>query len=211
MAEEHGLELVAALYSQALDLTADLTRHWGSSRQPHLAAAVPALLPALSFTPGLLPTCWRWLATHLGLPLEAPLEATRGLDVAALHSGYKGLAPAHALVLGLFCRLYAHLLTVVDDSEFYASAPRLLHPPPPSPPGAAAAAASGPGGVRAGGELSLGQARAVVACLNSLVFHTYLPAPPRPPKPEGGQGSLLASRAAPPRPLLPPRCPWGGW
>ncbi len=61
-------------------------------------------LNALAFAPSLLPAIWRWLAVHLGLPLEAPLEASLGLDVAALRGGYKALSPPHACVLGVFCR-----------------------------------------------------------------------------------------------------------
>ncbi len=46
----------------------------------------------------------RWLANDLGLPLEAPAEATRGWDVASLAQGMQGLAPHHAIALGVFCR-----------------------------------------------------------------------------------------------------------
>ena len=41
----------------------------------------------------------------MGLPLEAPREATRGWDVATLRAGMQGLNPDHAPKLGLFCRL----------------------------------------------------------------------------------------------------------
>ena len=41
----------------------------------------------------------------MGLPLEAPKEATRGWDVATLRAGMQGLDPDHAPKLGLFCRL----------------------------------------------------------------------------------------------------------
>ena len=51
-----------------------------------------------------LPRLWRWLATSLGLPLEAPMEATRGWDIASLQMGLRGVDPAHAAVFGLFCR-----------------------------------------------------------------------------------------------------------
>ena len=40
----------------------------------------------------------------VGLPLEAPKEATRGWDVATLRAGTQGLNPDHAPKLGLFCR-----------------------------------------------------------------------------------------------------------
>ena len=40
----------------------------------------------------------------MGLPLEAPKEATRGWDVATLRAGMQGLDPDHAPKLGLFCR-----------------------------------------------------------------------------------------------------------
>lgn len=47
----------------------------------------------------------RWCAMTMGLPLEAPREATRGWDVATLRAGMQGLNPEHAPKLGLFCRL----------------------------------------------------------------------------------------------------------
>lgn len=41
---------------------------------------------------------------NVGLPLEAPQEATRGWDVPSLRQGMQGLQPQHAAMLGLFCR-----------------------------------------------------------------------------------------------------------
>ena len=52
----------------------------------------------------ILPNLWRWLAMSLGLPLEAPMEATRGWDISALQHGVPGLAAQHAAIFGLFCR-----------------------------------------------------------------------------------------------------------
>ncbi len=52
----------------------------------------------------LLLRLWRWLAMGLGLPLEAPMEATRGWDIASLQKGLQGVAPSHAALFGLFCR-----------------------------------------------------------------------------------------------------------
>jgi hypothetical protein len=63
-----------------------------------------ALINTLAFAPDLLLKLWRWLAVVVGLPLEAPLEASRGLDVAAVAGGARGLPAQHALVLGVFCR-----------------------------------------------------------------------------------------------------------
>lgn len=76
---------------------------------------MPSVLNSLAFMPGLLPRLWKQLCVLLGLPREAPLAATRGLDVAALGRGYTGLPAPGALALGLFCRLACHLLLVVDD------------------------------------------------------------------------------------------------
>lgn len=67
------------------------------------AGSVSAL-NTLAFTPQILPALWRWLALNVGLPLEAPAGARLGLDVAAVAGGAQSLAPAHALVLGVFCR-----------------------------------------------------------------------------------------------------------
>ncbi len=46
----------------------------------------------------------------MGLPLEAPKEATRGWDIPTLRAGLQGLAPKHAPKLGLFCRCLCCLL-----------------------------------------------------------------------------------------------------
>jgi hypothetical protein len=46
----------------------------------------------------------------MGLPLEAPKEATRGWDIPTLRAGLQGLAPEHAPKLGLFCRCVCRLL-----------------------------------------------------------------------------------------------------
>lgn len=63
-----------------------------------------SVLNVLAFAPKLLPSLWTWLARTAGLPLEAPLQASRGLDIAAVAKGPEGLAPTVALVMGLFCR-----------------------------------------------------------------------------------------------------------
>lgn len=72
-----------------------------SSRSDQLSSSV---LNVLAFAPGVLPGMWRWLAVVAGLPLEAPLQASRGLDIAAVSGGPDGLGQPVALVLGLFCR-----------------------------------------------------------------------------------------------------------
>lgn len=41
-----------------------------------------SVLNVLAFAPKLLPSLWGWLARTAGLPLEAPLQASRGLDIA---------------------------------------------------------------------------------------------------------------------------------
>jgi hypothetical protein len=43
-----------------------------------------SVLNVLAFAPQLLPALWQWLARTAGLPLEAPLQATRGLDIAGV-------------------------------------------------------------------------------------------------------------------------------
>ncbi|MEW5298302.1 MAG: hypothetical protein WDW36_001442 [Sanguina aurantia] len=130
-----------------------------------LFAGVPGVLNTLAFAPTLLPTLWRWLAVVMGLPLQAPATATMGLDVASLANGYKSINPAHSAVLGLFCRAHCQLLLVLDDNEFY----KLQQP------------------------FSLDTSRAIATSLNSLIYHTYLPATPQP--------AHLSS----PKPLPPPQ------
>ena len=61
-------------------------------------------LPEQALGCDMLPRLWRWLAPALGLPLEAPAQATRGWDIAALVRGVPGVAPHNAAVFGLFCR-----------------------------------------------------------------------------------------------------------
>eukprot|EP00879_Flechtneria_rotunda_P007931 GHRR01008309.1.p1 GENE.GHRR01008309.1~~GHRR01008309.1.p1 ORF type:complete len:968 (+),score=427.16 GHRR01008309.1:1220-4123(+) len=106
-----------------------------------------SVLNVIAFHPGLLPAMWRWLALTAGLPLEAPLQASRGLDIAAVAGGPEGMQPHVVLVLGLFCRSLAQLLLVLDDADLHT------HQTP----------------------FSLGTSRAVVSTLNSLVFHTWFP------------------------------------
>ncbi|KAI7846263.1 hypothetical protein COHA_000243 [Chlorella ohadii] len=126
-------------------------------------AATARLLSALAFGTQLLARLWRHLATSIGLPLEAPLQAswvfscwlqldchggaTRGWEVATLRRGIAGLQPEAAAQLGLFCRVYCHHLAVVDDWEFWERQQ----------------------------PFSLGQQRAIAAALNTLVFRTQLP------------------------------------
>ncbi|KAL4858841.1 E3 ubiquitin-protein ligase UPL7 [Chlorella vulgaris] len=105
------------------------------------------LLSALAFGTQLLPRLWRHLAIGVGLPLDAPLQATRGWEVATLRHGVAGLLPEAAAQLGLFCRVYGHQLLVVDDFEFYDKQQTF----------------------------TLGQQRAIAAVLNTLVFRTQLP------------------------------------
>jgi hypothetical protein len=66
-----------------------------------------AVLNVVAFAPGVLPGVWRWLAVTAGLPLEAPLQASRGLDIAAVAGGPDGLQKPVGLVMGLFCRCAA--------------------------------------------------------------------------------------------------------
>ncbi|WIA29294.1 hypothetical protein OEZ86_011799 [Tetradesmus obliquus] len=106
-----------------------------------------AVLNVVAFAPGILPGVWRWLALAAGLPLEAPLQASRGLDIAAVAGGPDGLAQPVALVMGLFCRGLAQLLQVLDDTDLH----QRQEP------------------------FTLGASRAIASTLNSLVFHTAFP------------------------------------
>jgi hypothetical protein len=75
-----------------------------SSQRADGQGLASSVLSVLAFAPGLLPSLWQWLARTAGLPLEAPLQASRGLDIAAVCGGPHGLRPTVALVMGLFCR-----------------------------------------------------------------------------------------------------------
>ncbi|GIL45377.1 hypothetical protein Vafri_2627 [Volvox africanus] len=141
-----GVESYSDMCCVAIELLPRLSAAFSDSG---IRADVPGLLNALAFSPGILSRMWRWLCFALRLPRECPAAASRGLDVAALAGGYAGLQPRSARALGLFCRVYAQLLLVLDDGEFY----ELQQP------------------------LELAAARAVGTSLNSLVFHTYLPKP----------------------------------
>lgn len=118
-----------------------------SSASSSTASSFPNILNTLAFAPDILPRQWKWLSFSLGLPLEAPIGATRGLDVASLSRGFRDLSHDKSIALGVFCRLYHHLLLVLDDYEFH----ELQQP------------------------LNLGQARAIATSINSLVVHSYLP------------------------------------
>lgn len=88
--------------STAAAHTGHANRQSGSCSGSVLSCAV---LNVLSFAPGVLPGLWRWLAVTAGFPLEAPLQASRGLDIAAVAQGPQGLQEQVVVVLGLFCRL----------------------------------------------------------------------------------------------------------
>lgn len=62
-----------------------------------------SVLNVLAFAPRLLPSLWDWLAPTAGLPLEAPLQATRGLDIAGQHRIRPAVAHVHAALLRLPC------------------------------------------------------------------------------------------------------------
>ncbi len=94
----------AATSSTAPAAAAAASSSTGAAQEQAPQLSVPSALNALAFSPPVLPQLWRWLAGDLGLPLEAPFEASRGLDVASLAGGVEALAPHHAAALGLFCR-----------------------------------------------------------------------------------------------------------
>jgi hypothetical protein len=96
----------AAAAASATGAVADIT---GADNGSSKAAAgngqvATAVLNVVAFAPGILPGVWRWLALAVGLPLEAPLQASRGLDIAAVAGGPDGLPKPVAVVMGLFCR-----------------------------------------------------------------------------------------------------------
>ncbi len=109
-----GLESFALMCDTAMRVLPDLSRALAEAaatprqqqqRQQRAAAAeVPNVLNTLAFAPSVLPRLWRWLGPALGLPLEAPLAATKGLDVASLAAGFRGMPRGKATVLGLLCR-----------------------------------------------------------------------------------------------------------
>ncbi|KAF6266492.1 hypothetical protein COO60DRAFT_942 [Scenedesmus sp. NREL 46B-D3] len=63
----------------------------GSAPAAGSAQLSSSVLNVVAFAPGVLPAVWRWLALAAGLPLEAPLQASRGLDIAAVAGGPEGL------------------------------------------------------------------------------------------------------------------------
>ena len=75
--------------------------------------AAGRLASSLALGTGLLPRLWAWLARRVGLPLEAPRDATRGWNIAALRAGAAGLPAPHAAGLGLFTRVLAQACFLV--------------------------------------------------------------------------------------------------
>lgn len=108
-----------SLMGRKLALSFCLLQHCIALRLLSAAEAANRFVNALAFGTRLLPALWRWLAVEIGIPLAAPLAAVRGWDIASLKGGVAGLAPDHALALGVFCRVYVHLLLVLDDNDFY--------------------------------------------------------------------------------------------
>ena len=66
-----------------------------------------ACVPVQALGTKVLPQLWAHLGQNMGLPLEAPKEARRGWDVAALRRGAQGILSQHAALLGVFCRYVA--------------------------------------------------------------------------------------------------------
>lgn len=75
-------------------------------------------MPVQALGTKILPRLWGHLARSMGLPLEAPKEARRGWDVAALRRGAQGIHPQHAALLGLFCRYVADQLKPCTCPDF---------------------------------------------------------------------------------------------
>ncbi|GAB4814415.1 hypothetical protein N2152v2_001461 [Parachlorella kessleri] len=123
------------------------TRTAGGKRRGTVPASA-RVLSALAFATPLLPQLWKWLGVSVGVPLEAPLQATRGWDIPSLSQGIHSVSPEAAEALGLFCRVYNHYLMVTDDYDFHEKQPLF----------------------------TLGQQRAISATLNTLLFRTHLPA-----------------------------------
>eukprot|EP00884_Botryococcus_braunii_P011773 jgi/Botrbrau1/20597/Bobra.113_1s0023.1 len=123
----------------------------------------------LAFGSGILGKLWRYLAVQVGLPLEAPAQATRGWDIAALRNGAAGLDPFHVTALTLFSRVYAHLLLVLDDEDFYQRQDMF----------------------------TLAQQRAIATAFNTLVFRTHRPASPPPSSPSASSGAAQTAQTAP--------------
>jgi hypothetical protein len=96
------ISTAAAAAAASGNAAADSSQAAGGSGQ--LSTAV---LNVVAFAPGVLPGVWRWLAVTAGLRLEAPLQASRGLDIAAVARGPEGLQQPVSMVLGLFCRCVA--------------------------------------------------------------------------------------------------------
>lgn len=81
----------------------------------------PVSLPflnVLAFAPSFIPKLWKWIALNLRVPLEAPLDATRGWRIESVQSGYGSLDPHHACALGLFCQVGSHHLWRNGYSSF---------------------------------------------------------------------------------------------
>ncbi|GBG61834.1 hypothetical protein CBR_g23790 [Chara braunii] len=75
------------------------------------------LLHALAFSRIMRPIFWEWLEREMGLADVGKMEDQ--WEVPSTKKGVEGLSRDVTAVLGVFCAVYAHLLMVVDDSEFY--------------------------------------------------------------------------------------------
>ncbi|KAK9815844.1 hypothetical protein WJX72_010650 [[Myrmecia] bisecta] len=144
-APDAAIPLLAGFYHQLLAALPALTAAAGVQAAAHTSRFVNALAFGC---PGWLPKLWRWLAHDLGLPLEAPLQASRGWDIASLGQGLPGLTQQQAGVFGLLCRVYAQSLLVLDDDDFYERQDTF----------------------------TLAQQRGIATSLNTLVFRMHCPA-----------------------------------
>jgi ubiquitin-protein ligase E3 B len=119
---------------------------------------------AVAFAPGALPRVWslvrRELPTNRSLTDASEGMDTRGAWTApTLARGAADVPERLVGVLGAFASAHAHLLAVVEDDEFFSRR------------AGGAVGGGGGGGVRA---FTLGEHRAIAACVNTLVVRTHL-------------------------------------
>ena len=132
-----------------------------SSSEREVLAWRRRLRGAAAFAPGALPRVWSLVCREL--PTNRSLtDASEGMDTRGawtaptLARGAADVPERLVGVLGAFASAHAHLLAVVEDDEFFSRR---------------VGGAVGGGGVRA---FTLGEHRAIAACVNTLVVRTHL-------------------------------------
>lgn len=173
------MRLYWALLDEDADADVDEKSRGGGGTTTSSATAFRArrrrLVGAVAFAPGALSRTWSLVSSEI--PTNRSLtDASEGMDTRGawttptLARGAADVLEHLVGVLGAFAAAYAHLLAVVEDDEFFGGGTKKKS-------GGNAKGGGNDGasfGAHGVGAFTLGENRAVAACVNTLVVRTHL-------------------------------------